>query len=81
MPKLISINDALERRINKICKLEWANSGDYIMFDFVGDGYGPWAHLYSDTNEVIGLPNPQDILIMSIGDKSIKEWIDKSQEQ
>jgi len=51
----------------------WANSSDYIKLDIIqaaddptGRVCGPWAHLYSPVQKVLGLPRPQTFLLIHL---------------
>ena len=50
----------------------WANPKDYVLIDLLSDGMrGPWLHLYSPMQKLIGEPTPQDILWLN---GTAEEW-------
>jgi hypothetical protein len=62
MSDLISIADAAARGIERVRMTKWANDFDHFKIDIIDGEPGPWLHLYSPVNEVIGQSNPVDIL-------------------
>lgn len=66
---MISINEARELGIKYIRMPHWANANDYLELHITESGHlGPWVKLWSDSNEVIGQENPQNLLITMMGD-------------
>ena len=61
---MISINEAVANGIEKIRKPEWVNREDHLKLDIIDGKIGPWIHLFSPLNEVLGSPDPQDLLFM-----------------
>lgn len=61
------IKEILSKRILRVRQKQWAHPEDYLTFDYLDGGHGPWAHLFSRrVQELIGEPTPQSILIMHI---------------
>ena len=66
--------EAVERGIDRVRLPHWTNLDDHLKVDIGADGEaGPWVHLYSPTNEVIGQKNPQDILL-ALADDGRSDW-------
>lgn len=60
---LISINAAIDQRIERIRKPIWVNDMDHIKIDLMSDGgAGPWLHLYCPFNKECNGRDPMDIL-------------------
>jgi len=70
---MISINEAVHNGLSRLRKPIWVNREDYLQLDLIDDGLGPWVHLYSSLNRLIGEPNPQDILVIGM-DLDALEW-------
>ncbi len=70
---MISINEAVTNGVTQIRKPIWANPSDYLKLDLMDGKLGPWLHLYSPLNELIGEPNPQDILCIGCNLDAV-EW-------
>ena len=63
MTRLISINEAAAKGIERLRKREWKLPEDNLKIDIVDGKAGPWLHLYSPINEsVLGVKNPQTFL-------------------
>lgn len=63
----MTIKDVLDQRILRVRQKVWADPKDYLTFDYVEGGIGPWAHLFARrTQEAIKERTPQDVLIMRI---------------
>lgn len=71
---LISIREAAKRGLNKIRLDKWSNPDDYIEFDIIDGAPGPWFRLYSPTNALIEMPNPQRLLVTMMGDLDKADW-------
>lgn len=76
MIELISIKEAANKGIKKIRLDKWANPHDYIEIPILDEKgtIGPWFKLWSNTNEIIGQKNPQQISILMMGDLDEKIW-------
>jgi hypothetical protein len=72
----MTIQEAIVKKISKIRKPFWANKEDYLQLDLFDDGefHGPWMHLYSPTNQIIGAPNPQTFLWSDDGKDDWEEF-------
>lgn len=71
---LLSIHDAIAKRITRLRLPHWVCPEDHIEIDIDRTGHlGPWVKLWSPLNEVIGAPNPQMFLSTSFDDKEINE--------
>jgi hypothetical protein len=64
----LTLHEAVRMGISKLRTSNWACAEDHILLDIItqdGHNYhGPLVHLYSPLNEVIGQPNPQDLLFL-----------------
>jgi hypothetical protein len=48
----MTIQEALDKRIPRICKLIWGHKDTYLRLPLLPDGkFGPWAELYGDTEQ------------------------------
>jgi len=59
---VISINEAVQQGIMRLRMPRWAFPEDHIELSIVNGLLGPWVKLWSPGNEIIGEPNPKDIL-------------------
>ena len=67
---MATIQELAEQGIERMRLPSWRSPTDYIKIDFIHGGIGPWVHLYSRLNEVVGSENPRDILFLdTTGDK------------
>lgn len=79
--RMISVRQAAARGISKLRLDNWANPQDHFEFYLVpGGGVGPWVKLWSPTNEPIGMPNPQTLLITMMGDLDDECWLPYAEE-
>ena len=62
--KLISINQAVKKKVDRLRKPIWANPMDHFKIDIVGDKLGPWLHFYSPFNKECNGRDPIDELFM-----------------
>lgn len=62
MAELISIVEAAKRGICRLREPQWANARDYLKIDIIDGVPGPWAHLYSPANEIVGNKNPHSFV-------------------
>lgn len=75
MPDFISLNEAVDRRIDKLRMVQWTNPHDHISLDIFEDGtHGPWVSLWSPANEIVGNRNPHKMICMQF-DWDAKEWL------
>ncbi len=78
MEQHISINEAVRTGVTKLRLDNWTNHEDHIEIYIAHFGVeprpGPWVKLWSPTNELIGQPNPQEMLISLIGDLDDNCW-------
>ncbi len=65
----MTLREAVKRGISKVRDPGWACKDDYIQIDILPNPadpksphHGPWVHLYSPLNEVVGNPNPATML-------------------
>ena len=72
---------ACKQGIRRIRDPKWACERDYLLIDIIegagGERYhGPWVHLYSPLQPVIGQPTPQDLLFNRIDwdEEGIEEY-------
>jgi hypothetical protein len=74
--ELISINEAIDRRITKVRLPIWATPSDHLELHITESGHiGPWVKLWSIHNEMCEQENPHALLYMSaIKDPSVVEW-------
>jgi hypothetical protein len=69
----MTLNQAVARGISKVRDPNWASPEDYILIDLIPDPknpghfwHGPWLHLYSPLQPILGQPTPQEILFNSL---------------
>jgi hypothetical protein len=70
----MTIDEAVKKGINKIKKSNWVNKNDYLLLDIVDGVYGPWGHLYSSNNELIGNEDPVNILLLNDNSNDWEEF-------
>lgn len=70
MPKLISINEAARRGIERLRLPRWADKMDHIKIDIVDGRLGPWLHLWCPFNTECNGRDPVDQLLSS-------DWCDE----
>ena len=74
---LISIKQAAQRGFTKLRLDRWANPDDYIeiyIVDKEEGRLGPWAKLWSPTNEIVGNKNPHMMLWLELGGEDDECW-------
>jgi hypothetical protein len=65
MKKLISINEAAARGIERLRKPVWANPFDHLKIDVLDGRPGPWVHLYAPFNKKCNGRDPVSFLIFN----------------
>lgn len=60
----MTLKEAAAKGIAYVRKPIWADPKDYVKLDLIGGLHGPWGHLYSPLQKVIGEPTPQDFLLI-----------------
>lgn len=69
---MATIGELAKQGISRIRLPFWKLPEDYVRIDLVEGGmHGPWGHLYSPLNEIMGEKNPRDFLLVS---DSSSEW-------
>lgn len=70
----MKISEAAELGIDRIRLACWALPEDHLKIDLLKDGtHGPWVHLYSPLNALLGRKNPQTVLWSDI-DEDRDDW-------
>lgn len=72
------LRDAARQGIARVRVDEWARLDAYLKLDLFPDGtHGMWTHLYErGTQEAVGAPTPQNVLISKWGDcRRWKEYL------
>jgi hypothetical protein len=61
----MKIKEAIKQGVRRVYSPIWAEKNAYMRLPKMIDGkYGPWIQFFSDeTQELLGFPTPQDILI------------------
>ena len=74
--KLISINQAVKRKIDRLRKPTWANKMDHFkLYLFDEERIGPWIQFYSPFNKECNGRDPVDILLpIWVPNMDIKEF-------
>lgn len=72
----MNFSEATGRGLCRLRLARWANPEDYVRIDVFDDGtFGPWAHLFSPVQPVIGVPTPQTMLAFSCDSADYEEYV------
>lgn len=65
----MTLHEAVEKGISRVRLPQWDHKEDYLLIDVFRDpldetkfACGPWLHLYSPLNVVVGNKNPVDMM-------------------
>ena len=58
---MLSINEAAAQGIERVHSPRWAIPFDHFKIDIIDGEPGPWLHLYSPINPLLGNKQPEDI--------------------
>ena len=61
-PRMISMNEAAAKGIERLRKPSWSDPFDHIKIDIFEGKPGPWMHLYAPFNLECNKRDPVDIL-------------------
>ncbi len=62
--KLISINQAVKKKVDRLRKPIWANPLDHFKIDIVNGELGPWVHFYAPFNRECNGRDPVNLLLI-----------------
>jgi hypothetical protein len=73
--ELISLNDAVEKKITRLRSPKWADPLDHFRIDLLPDGsLGPFLHQYGPSNEAVNGRDPVSVFLIGF-DRSSKSFV------
>ena len=75
MAKMMTLREAVAKRIERLRNPKWANPMDHLKLDLIGEsGHGPWLHLFCPFNQECNGRDPVDFLMFDF-DWDEREWV------